>query len=152
MRILRKLSILFYLLTISFLGFSTESQEKGINDTLIVRQIDSIISTIKESKIGKKISAPKYSENYHFAKNDNKVYLVAFYESNDVQSVTLYYFLEAELSKVIYMERKRKASENVYYFSNGKLIYRKEANDIQSQEADKLLTKAQYFKLKILQF
>ena len=151
MRILRKLSILFYLLTISFLGFSTKSQEKEINDTLIVRQIDSIISTIKESKIGKKVSAPKYSENYHFTKNDNKVYLVAFYESNNVQSVTLYYFLNTDFSKVIYMERKQK-TKNIYYFSNDKLIYKEEANNLQSQEVDKLLTKAQYFKAKISQF
>ena len=151
MRILRKLSILFYLLTISFWGFSTESQKNEINDTLIIRQIDSVISTIKKSKIGKKISAPKYSENYHFTKNDNKVYLVAFYESNNVQSVTLYYFLNTDFSKVIYMERKQK-TKNIYYFSNDKLIYKEEANNLQSQEVDKLLTKAQYFKSKISQF
>ena len=43
-------------------------------DTLSVFQIDSILRSVKEGKVGEKIAGKGFSENYHYNEADNKIH------------------------------------------------------------------------------
>lgn len=152
MQNLKSLQILLCLLAVSLVCFSSNTVTNYTNDTLTISQIDSIIKSTKSKSGGTKIKGANFTENYHYNKKDNTVYLVAIFESKDINNKTincstLYYFIKEKLSKITYWEGNVK-KQNVYYFQNGQLVYKDEIKNLHTQDVEMLLLHAENYKSK----
>jgi hypothetical protein len=145
-------SYLLFTVFIFSLSFSSGASQMTISsDSLLVRQIDSIIKKSKYKKvITNKISGQSQREIFWTAKHDKETFVVAVSESSIVKTLTRYYFIKGVLVKVLYENSKPDHTKGggVYCFSGDKLIYKREMG-IESQNENNFLANSYDLKSKM---
>ena len=123
-------------------------------DSLNVKQIDSIIKAIQYKKAKKNsIDWLNKKRRLWFDKKDRENFVAAISEANTNITFTRYYFIKGKLVKVLYDCNKPDQTRGggVYYFSEGNLIQKIE-KEIEPQNANAFFRKADIIKSEIKKF